>query len=100
MNQALGYFLIVICVVNMFFLLFRNTLVFKWRSNSREAISKYLDFLIAKRLYNMNISYYDEMQIEYFRHIFSFWLWGSKSSIKAEYKDLLEPYFEMINKDG
>jgi len=79
----------------MFFLLFRNTLVFKWRSDSREAISKYLNFLIAKRLYNMNIRYYDEMQIEYFKHVFSFWLWGKKSSIKPEYQDLLEPYFEV-----
>lgn len=93
MDKNIIILLSILSLGNLFFLGFRNFLVFEWRSKSREAISKYCDTLISKRKYDIEINYYNTMQIEYFKHVFSFWLWGAKSGLKPKYKELLEPYF-------
>lgn len=93
MNQIIIYILMAFGLLNIFFFGVRNTLVFEWRAKSRNAISRYCDDLIINKKYNVNINYYTEMQLEYNHHVFYFWLWGEKSGIKKEHRNILEKYF-------
>lgn len=75
------------------FVLIRNYIVFSWRQKMFMAIYSYRMWQIENQKYDTKINNYEVMSIPYFKHVFSFWLWGKMSGIKNEYKDLLKPYF-------
>jgi hypothetical protein len=56
------------------------------------AIYKYCGYLIDNNQYSMSADYFGEMGIEYFKYLFSFWIFGA--AIKSEYKEILKPFME------
>lgn len=85
--------IIIITILVLDFLFFmRNNYTFSCGNKSRELISRYTDYLLHSKQYEIGENYYDKMEISYWKHLFSIWLWGKYSRIKPEYKDLLKPY--------
>jgi len=52
-------------------------------------------YLIEKGQYTDKINYQEEMQMNYFKHMFSIWLWGKYSIVKPEYQKLLNSFMKI-----
>jgi hypothetical protein len=87
-------FLLLLNAISFFFFVIRSTFTVKRGEFARDAIGRYCDDLIRSGQYDVNVNYFEDMQISFTRYCFSFWLWDKYSRVKPEYKNILEPYFD------
>lgn len=78
---------IVILGIICFLLLLRNNYTFFICGKANKIINEYTSTLINVGEYNCSIHYYQEMQINYFVYLFSFWKWRVIDMIKPKYRD-------------
>jgi hypothetical protein len=77
------------------YIFIRNGISYKNTKFAINLISAYTK-TIPYGEYEFGKDYYEEMKISYFRHIFSFWLWGKYSVIKPQYREMLKEYEHLI----
>ena len=84
--------LMIIITLVSFSILKRNDYVYKIRRKAICIIDKYCNYLISVRKYDLTADYYNRYMIPYDKHLFSFWLYGVKSSFKREHLNELKDF--------
>jgi len=93
------FFLIAIVMfVILLFLLWRTSYTHERGKETIDAISLYAsDQIMAGNGYSRYYSsIYDDMLMDYDKHLYSFWKMGRYSRVNKEYVEILKPYFERI----
>ncbi len=81
----------ILCILTFFLLRIDYTCT--CRLTAIDVIGRYLSDRIKNNL-EYKFESYDEMRIDYNRHLFSIWKWGKYSAIKDEYMEVLKPYMD------
>lgn len=79
------------------FYVIRNCYTLYSSRKTGKLISEYTQYLIKNNKYSLNINYYEELEKNYWKFAFQFWLWNWRGFIKPQYRDLLNK-FEKYNK--
>lgn len=59
---------------------------------SEDIIHQYTSDLIEQDKYDMDVNYYEEMELDIIDYFFHFWWWSVDKCFKSEYKELLKGY--------
>lgn len=89
---TMSMFLLVVVTAIYIFFLFRNEYIYNTRMKAVNIVNEYCEYLIKIHEYDSKINYFKKYLINYYKHLFCFWLWGVESSFKKEYLEEIKDF--------